>query len=63
MPKAECCLYHRRLLNSYTAHTLGSYSEINVMLKAFQMNKCVKEMIIVGHDRAVGLIFEADSNK
>jgi hypothetical protein len=42
---------------------LASYSEINVMLKAFQMNKWVKENIIMGQDRAVGLIFEADSNK
>jgi hypothetical protein len=32
------------------------------MLKAFQMNKCVKLKIIMGQDRAVGLIFE-DENK
>jgi hypothetical protein len=30
------------------------------MLRAFHMTKCVKEKIIMGQDRAVGLIFETD---
>jgi len=44
-------------------HTLASFTEINGILKAFQMDKCVKEKIIMGQERAVGLIFEAGSNK
>jgi len=44
-------------------HTLVTFTEINGILKALQMDKCVKEKIEMGQDRAVGLIFEADSNK